>query len=107
MSWKDFDVAALVMRAMLVGPWKNAEEVEESLCLPELIELLKVNAEREYAERKFMAALKGIELPDPEADKVPTFEEVQERAKRKMYAQRTGKSEEEVDLLLLGLDYEG
>lgn len=92
---------------MLIGPWKSTEEVEENLCLSELTELLKVHAEREYQERKFMAALKGIELPDPEAENVPTFEEVQERAKRKMYAQRTGKSEEEVDLLMLGLDYEG
>lgn len=92
---------------MLLGIWTNVDELEESISLPELLALLKVQAEREFADRKFMAALKGIDLPDPSVEEVSTFEEIQERAKKRIYAQRTGKSEEEVNLLMLGLDYEG
>ena len=100
-------MASLVLRAMLLGIWKNVEELEENISLPELTSILQSNAEQEYSDRKFTAALKGIELPDPNAAEVPTFEEIQERAKRKIYAQRTGKSEEEVELALMGFDYEG
>ena len=80
------------MRAMLLGIWKSVEELEETVSLPELTGLLKVHAEREFADRKFMAALKGVELPDPSQPETSTFEEVQKRAAARL----AGKSVEEI-----------
>lgn len=100
-------MAALVTKALLIGPWKNVEEVEEALSLPEIIALLKEDAEQEFSRRKFMAALKGITLDDPAEDKAATFEEVKRRAAVKRAAQRSGLTEEQVELMDIGIDYEG
>jgi len=88
---------------MLIGPWKSVEEVEESLSLPELTGLLKAHSEEEWAERKFMAALKGIELPEPETEHVATFEEVKRRAEARL----AGIDEEQLDFMDMGIDYQG
>lgn len=79
------------------------EEVEESLSLPELAALIKVHAQEEWADRKFTAALKGIELPDPENEQVATFDEVKRRADARL----AGISEEELDFMDMGIDYDG
>lgn len=88
---------------MLIGPWKSVEEVEENLCLPELVALIKVHAEEEWADRKFAAALKGIELPDPQQEHVATFEEVKRRAEARL----AGIDEEQLDFMDMGIDYQG
>lgn len=93
----------MVLRVMLIGPWKSVEEVEENLSLPELVGLLKVQAEEEWADRKFTAALKGIQLPEPENEQVATFEEVKRRAEARL----AGISEEQLDFMDMGIDYQG
>lgn len=90
------------MRALLIGPWKNVEELEESLSLPELIAFLKADSEREYTRHKFMAALKGLNL-DESQENQSSFEEVQRRAQARI----AGVNEEEFDLADFGIDYEG
>lgn len=86
---------------MLIGIWKNVDDLEENVSLPELIDILKADAEREHSQRKFAAALKGIDLD--EGDEQATFEEVKRRAEARL----AGKSEEELDFADLGIDYEG
>ena len=50
-----------------------------------------------------MAALKGIELPEPESDQHATFEEVKRRAEARL----AGMNEEEMDFMDIGIDYQG
>lgn len=68
----------------LLGHWKDYEELESSLSMPELIATLKAMYESERRRQKFMAALQGVNL-DEEIDeaidtKVSTLEEIQARA---------------------------
>lgn len=75
-------------------------ELEESLTLDELDMLIKVKRDKEYEDRKFFAALKGIDLDE---NKNSTFEEV----KMKADAALAGKSSEEyVFEDLIGIDIE-
>lgn len=46
----------------LLGHWKNYDELEEQLSLDELMKTLEAFKDKEYRDRKFMAALKGIDL---------------------------------------------
>lgn len=93
----------MVLKVMLIGPWKSVQEVEDNLSLPELVGLITTSAEEQWADRKFTAALKGIDLPDINNDAAASFEEVQRRANAKL----AGVSEEELDFMDMGLDYQG
>lgn len=61
-SWETIDLAKLEAEAFLLGIWKDYEELESSLSMPELSETLNAKREESYAERKFLAALKGIDI---------------------------------------------
>jgi len=67
---------------MLLGIWKNYDELEENLCLAELEAILKANRKKIEDERIFMAALKGIDLKSGPAES--EFEEVQRRAQSRI-----------------------
>lgn len=61
-SWENFDLAKYEAQAFLLGIWKNFDELEASISLPELTEILSVNNEKEYQDRKFFAAIQGIDI---------------------------------------------
>jgi hypothetical protein len=63
-TWEDLDLAQLESEVFLVGIWKNYEELERSLCLEELMKVLSTIRELDYEEKKFLAALKGIDLDE-------------------------------------------
>lgn len=63
-SWKDLDLAKLESELFLIGIWKDYEELEISLSLPELIATLEAKRESEYENKKFMAAVQGIDLEE-------------------------------------------
>ena len=46
----------------LIGAWKNYEELEISLSMKELVEILSNKRELDYQEKKFVAAIQGIDL---------------------------------------------
>jgi hypothetical protein len=52
----------------LLGIWKDYHELELSLSMPELMATLEVSRELDYAEKKFMAAIQGVDL-DAESGK--------------------------------------
>lgn len=85
-----------------MGIWKNVTDLEESLSLPELQAILDASREREHRERKFMAALKGVDLDGEENNAKEKFDEVQRRAQAKL----TGKSEQQLEMDDFGLDIE-
>jgi predicted RND superfamily exporter protein len=71
----------------LLGHWKDYDELETSLSMPELAATLKAMYESERRRQKFMAALQGVDIDekidseiDSDIDKIPTIEEIQARA---------------------------
>jgi len=89
----------------LLGNWKNIEELEESLSLEELHVVVKAARDREERHHRFMAAIKGINLDEGDAEVITAQEKVEEM-KRRAEARRAGKSDEMFEFDELGLDIE-
>ena len=88
---------------MLLGLWKNFEELEANLNLNELEAILNAAHEQEHRHNKFTAALKGINLDEAQVEENKNrFEEI----KRRVEARRSGKSEDELAFNALGIDVE-
>jgi hypothetical protein len=67
-SWNDLDLAKLESEVFLLGIWKDYQELELSLSMPELMATLEVSRELDYEEKKFLAAIQGVDL-DAESGK--------------------------------------
>jgi hypothetical protein len=63
-SWQQFDLAKIESEAFLLGIWKDYEELESSMSLPELLATLEAKRELEYVDKKFMASLQGVDLEE-------------------------------------------
>jgi hypothetical protein len=61
-TWENLDLAKLESEVFLLGIWKDYQELELSLSMPELMATLEVSRELDYAEKKFMAAIQGVDL---------------------------------------------
>jgi hypothetical protein len=61
-SWSDLDLAKIESEVFLLGIWKDYRELEESLSMPELIATLSSRRELDYQEKKFLAAIQGVDL---------------------------------------------
>jgi hypothetical protein len=62
--WEKLDLAKLESEVFLLGIWKDYEDLESSLSLPELTEILNAKRESDYDSKKFMAAIQGIDLDE-------------------------------------------
>jgi hypothetical protein len=63
-SWEDFDLAKLESEVFLLGIWKDYSELEESLSLSEIMAIISSKRELDYQEKKFFAAIQGVDLED-------------------------------------------
>lgn len=61
-SWEKLDLVRLESRAFLLGIWKDYYELETSMSMPELIATLEAQTDIENADKKFLAALQGVDL---------------------------------------------
>jgi hypothetical protein len=61
-TWDDLDLASLESEVFLLGIWKDYEELETNLSMPELMATLESKRELEYQEKKFLAAIQGVDL---------------------------------------------
>ena len=61
-TWDNFDLAKLETEVFLLGIWKNYDELEKSISIPELTAILNSRRELNFEERKFLAALQGVDL---------------------------------------------
>ena len=61
-SWTDLDLAKLESEVFLLGIWKDYMELETSLSMPELMAILSSKRELDYEEKKFLAAIQGVDL---------------------------------------------
>ncbi len=77
-TWDDLDLAKLESEVFLLGIWKDYEELETSLSMPELVATLESKREIEYQEKKFLAAMQGVDL-DEQSGKKNAWEEMKAR----------------------------
>lgn len=81
-TWETIDLAKLESEAFLLGIWKDYEELELSLSMPELSETLNAKREESYNEKKFLASIQGIDL---EGNQSKAEEDPWERLKNKVF----------------------
>lgn len=91
-TWEDLDLAKLESEAFLLGIWKDYEELETSMSMPELVATLNAKKDSEYQERKFFAAIQGIDL-----DKQSGKNDEWEKMKAKVFSK--GKTADPNDIL--------
>lgn len=77
-TWETLDLAQLEAEVFLLGIWKDYEELETSLSMPELVATLESKRELDYQEKKFLAAMQGVDL-DEQSGKKNAWEEMKAR----------------------------
>lgn len=93
-SWDSLDLVKLESELFLLGIWKDYEDLEESLSIPELLATLKAKRDLEYVEKKFLAAIQGINLDEQSG--APQEEDPWERIKARAAARVAGKDPDQV-----------
>lgn len=61
-TWDELDLAELEAELFLLGIWKDYEDLETSLSMPELVATLSSKRDLDYQEKKFLAAIQGVDL---------------------------------------------
>jgi hypothetical protein len=61
-SWDKLDLAKLEAEVFLLGIWKDYAELEINLSMPELLITLESKRELDYQEKKFLAAIQGVDI---------------------------------------------
>ena len=112
-SWDELDLAELESEVFLLGIWKDYDELESSMSMPEIVATLKIKRDLDYSQKKFLAAMQGVDL-DKQTNKSNAWEDMKARVFSK------GKATDANDILALqgvnatqagfgiglGLDYE-
>lgn len=86
---------------MMLGMWKNFEELEEALSIEELESLLTAAREKEYRNFRAMAAVQGIDLDDGKEERNPL-----EEARMKLEAEKRGMKQDHLEIDMLGFEIE-
>jgi hypothetical protein len=114
-TWAELDLAKLESEVFLLGIWKDYQELEISLSMPELLATLASRRELDYQEKKFLAAMQGVDL---EANQEGKGQQEWENLKARVFSR--GQTNDANDVLSLqgpnaqkygfgigmGLDYE-
>jgi len=61
-GWDKLDLAAIESEVFLLGIWKDYDELESSMSMPELFTTLSSKRDLDYQEKKFLAAIQGVDL---------------------------------------------
>lgn len=61
-KWSDMDIVSLESEVFLLGIWKDYDDLESSLSMPELTATLNAKRDSDYREKKFLAAIQGVDL---------------------------------------------
>jgi hypothetical protein len=77
-SWNDLDLAKLESEVFLLGIWKDFDELERSLSMQELTAILNIKRDEDYSNKKFLAAMQGVDL-DKNTGKENAWEEMKAR----------------------------
>jgi hypothetical protein len=68
-SWETFDLVALEAEVFSLGIWKDFDDLESSLSLQELTAILESKRDKDYQDKKFLAALQGVDLDEQSGKK--------------------------------------
>jgi hypothetical protein len=68
-SWDTLDLAKLESEVFLLGIWKDFEELERSISMPELISILNIKRDLDYEEKRFFAGIQGVDLDKQNGNK--------------------------------------
>jgi hypothetical protein len=77
-TWDELDLAQLESEVFLLGIWKDYDELESSMSMPEIVATLKAKRDLEYSEKKFLAAMQGVDL-DKNSGKGNEWEDMKAR----------------------------
>lgn len=77
-SWDSLDLAEIEAEVFLLGIWKDYEELEDSMSMPEILATLGAKRDLDYQEKKFLAAMQGVDL-DKQSGKANEWEEMKAR----------------------------
>jgi len=80
-TWDTLDLATLEAEVFLLGIWKDFEELESSISMPELTLILNAKRDLDYQEKKFMAGIQGVDL-----DKENGSQDLWEQKKAKFFS---------------------
>lgn len=109
-TWADLDLIKLETEVFLIGAWENFDHLERSLCMPELLKIISVRRELDHMEKKFLAAMQGVDIDEDKQE-----DKWQEMKNRILYG---GKDEKDITTLTgaravdagfgigMGLEYE-
>jgi hypothetical protein len=61
-SWANFDLAKIESELFLLGIWKDFDDLEMSLSMPEMTALLTTKRDKDFEDKKFTAAIQGVDL---------------------------------------------
>jgi hypothetical protein len=61
-TWETLDLAKLESEVFLIGIWKDYDQLESSMSMQELTATLKIKRELDYNDKKFSAAMQGVDL---------------------------------------------
>lgn len=64
MTWDKLDLAKLESEIFLLGIWKDYDELEKSLSITELLFTLSSRRELDMEEKRFLAAIQGVDLDE-------------------------------------------
>jgi translation initiation factor 1 (eIF-1/SUI1) len=62
LTWEKLDLATLESELFLLGIWRDYDELENSLSMPELLATLDAYRDSDYRHKKFLAAIQGVDL---------------------------------------------
>ena len=78
-SWNDIDLVKLESEAFTLGIWKNYDDLELSISMPELMAIIAGRRELDYEEKKFLAAMQGVDLDKNEERGQKEWEDLKAR----------------------------
>lgn len=88
---------------MLIGNWRNIEDLEEALNLEELKLILESYREQQLRHQKFLAALQGVDLDKARVIQAQEdFKKIQQRVE----ARKQGISPEAYEMHEIGFEVE-
>ena len=93
-DWSTLDLAKLESEVFLLGIWKDYDELESSISLQELTAILNTKREDDYNQRKFLAAIQGVDL---DAQSGKKEENAWEKMKAKVFSR--GKTDNPNDIV--------
>lgn len=83
-TWEDLDLAKLEAEIFLLGIWKDFEELESSISMPELTSILNIKRDLDYEEKRFFAGIQGVDLDKQNGGK--SGQDIWEEKKAKFFS---------------------